>query len=133
MAYVTCVKTVYNESPYTIFVDNGEDTSRNFQLVPTENKWLNWGIPWIGREDESYKRLKFTSTQPFSKALCIYQDYWKPADANEVKYTWMEDFSYEKANGRAIGGDPDGGGNRNMIIKVDPMYGTLSVSLVRVP
>lgn len=78
MASVTYIKSIANNTPYTLTLINGENASYMF-AIGAQNVWNgSMAIPWIGRSAENYKALRLILGPRSETTIWIFQDYWQP-------------------------------------------------------
>ncbi|MBD2814433.1 hypothetical protein ID850_06575 [Xenorhabdus sp. Flor] len=117
MAKKTHIKTIENKTRYTVVIVNGEDGGKRIQI----NGFGEWRgdlvVPWIGRQDESWKALKiYIADEDNNDNVWVFQDYWYPPNQDAVKYHVGDNFSYE--NAKEIPGNNKGGGDKLLSILV---------------
>jgi len=117
-ASVTTIANISNKKTGLIYIRDGEGAVKDFS-VPRGGDWSGYlPVPWIGSDDENYKVINITIVaQEKDYVIYIYQDYWHPADKNEVKYSTSKFFSYSDPNNKRISGYPDYAGKKKLIIK----------------
>ncbi|MNJ54310.1 hypothetical protein D3C77_497450 [compost metagenome] len=117
MASVTYIKSIANNTPYTLTLINGENSSYMF-AIGAQNAWNgSMAIPWIGRSEENHKALRLILGPRSETTIWIFQDYWQPPHENAVKYIIAPSMDYEGAT-QELPGANRGGGNKNLIINL---------------
>jgi hypothetical protein len=111
MANVTNIRTIANSALSAIAITTNDGAKQMFS-VAAGGAWDGalW-VPWVGNNGEMWKCLVLALG---NRKLKIYQDYWKPAYQDAVKYVW-DNGSYE--DGNELGGNNRGGGEKALIIQ----------------
>lgn len=97
MASVTYLKSIANNTPYTLTLINGENSSYMF-AIGAQSAWNgSMAVPWIGKADENYKALQLILGPRSETRIWLFQDYWLPAHKNAVKYFTATEMDYDGA------------------------------------
>lgn len=117
MATVTYIKSIANNTPYTLTVINGENSSYMF-AIGAQSAWNgSMAIPWIGRSGEDYKAVRLILGPRAESNLWIFQDYYQPSGENAIKYLAAPSMDYEGGT-QELPGNNRRGGNKNLIINL---------------
>ena len=86
MASVSILRSIANNTPYTLSIRNGESKSDLFS-IGAQSAWNGcMNVPWIGKVSENYKAIELVMGAKAETTLWLFQDYWEPAHENAVKY-----------------------------------------------
>ncbi|TDF86718.1 hypothetical protein [Pseudomonas sp. H9] len=117
MASVTYIKSIANNTPYTLTLINGENSSYMF-AIGAQSAWNgSMAVPWIGKVEENYKALQLILGPRSETKIWLFQDYWLPAHKDAVKYITGSAMDYKGSTEELPGNNRDGG-NKNLIINL---------------
>ncbi|WP_442112361.1 hypothetical protein [Pseudomonas sp. NUPR-001] len=117
MASVTYLKSIANNTPYTLTLINGENSSYMF-AIGAQSAWNgSMAVPWVGKTDENYKALQLILGPRSETRIWLFQDYWLPAHKDAVKYITATEMDYAGTTNE-VPGTNRGGGNKNLIINL---------------
>ena len=118
MASVTYLKSIANNTPYTLTLVNGEDPSHSL-AVAAQGVWMGaLAIPWVGRASENYKALKLILGPRADAVIWVFQDYWEPAHQNAIKHLEAAQMAYASAEVEEVPGSNRGAGYKNLIVSL---------------
>ncbi|MHC6224192.1 hypothetical protein ACYU03_05340 [Pseudomonas sp. X10] len=117
MASVTYIKSIANNTPYTLTLINGENADYMF-AIGAQNVWNgSMAVPWVGRAAENHKALQLILGPQSATTIWVFQDYWNPPHENAIKYLTADEMDYDGAT-LELPGNNRGGGNKNLIINL---------------
>lgn len=118
MANVTYLRSIANNTPYTLTLIDGENRS-NSLAVGAQHVWNgSLAIPWIGRSTENHKALRLILGPSADTSIWLFQDYWQPAHMDAVKCITASSMEYTSEDVIEVIGDNRGGGNKNLIVNL---------------
>ncbi|CAM3529247.1 conserved hypothetical protein [Xenorhabdus nematophila ATCC 19061] len=115
MASKTHIRTIKNETEFSIVIVNGEDGNKRIEIDGFKKWQGDLVVPWIGRQGEAWKALKIYVTGGKGN-VWVFQDYWNPPHKDAIKYYEGNEFSYEGA--KEIRGNNQGAGDKLLLINV---------------
>ncbi|WP_124311290.1 hypothetical protein [Pseudomonas chlororaphis] len=111
MAKVTNLKSIANNTPYTMSVRNGENHSEQFSIAAGSAWNGSLWIPWIGKDSENYKAIQLLLGPRGDVTIWLFQDYWEPPNANAIKYLIAPEMKYSGGT-QEVDGNNRGGGEK---------------------
>nr|WP_314482337.1 hypothetical protein [uncultured Pseudomonas sp.] len=118
MASVTYLRSIANNTPYTLTLVDGENRSHSL-AVGAQSVWNgSLAVPWIGNKDEDYKALRLILGPDAETNIWVFQDYWLPAHKDAVKYLTGSSMDYTSESVKEVPGDNQEGGNKNLIVSL---------------
>lgn len=126
MASVSILRSIANNTPYTLSIRNGESKSDLFS-IGAQSAWNGcMNVPWIGKVSENYKAIELVMGAKAETTLWLFQDYWEPAHENAVTYLFGTEMDYTGGT-LEVPGNNRGGGNHNLIISLEGNRFTLKM------
>ncbi|NIF17072.1 hypothetical protein [Pantoea sp. Cy-639] len=118
MASVTYLRSIANNTPYTLTLVDGENRSQSL-AIGAQHSWNGaLAVPWIGRSGENNKALRLILGPAAESNIWMFQDYWQPAHENAIKYLAASTMEYASEEVIEVPGDNRGGGNKNLIVSL---------------
>lgn len=117
MASVTTLKSIVNSTQSSISVRNGENSSQAFTISANRTWEGKMDVPWIGKESEDYKAIRFLMGPASDVTIWLFQDYWNPPHQDAVKYLAAPAMSYN-AETIEVSGRNRGGGSKVLTISL---------------
>ncbi|HWD32633.1 hypothetical protein ACIKP7_10890 [Pseudomonas caricapapayae] len=118
MASVTYLRSIANNTPYTLTLVDGENSSQSF-AIGAQQAWTgSLAMPWIGRSGENHKAVRLILGPRSETNIWLFQDYWQPAHEDAIKYLTASSMEYTSESVREVQGNNRNGGNKNLIINL---------------
>ncbi|MCX2890009.1 hypothetical protein OO258_17385 [Pseudomonas sp. DCB_BI] len=118
MASVTYLRSIANNTPYTLTVIDGENRSHSL-AIGAQHAWNgSLAVPWIGKSSENHKALRLILGPAAGTSIWLYQDYWQPAHEDAIKQLTASTMEYASEEAVEVPGDNRNGGNKNLIINL---------------
>ena len=118
MASVTYLRSIANNTPYTMTLIDGEDPGMSL-AIGAQSAWTgSLAVPWIGHNGEDYKAMRVILGPRAETNLFLFQDYWQPAGENAIKYLESPTMSYTSNQVQEVPGSNRGGGSKNLIFSL---------------
>jgi hypothetical protein len=118
MASVTYLRSIANNTPYTLTLIDGENRSQSL-AIGAQQAWTGaLAVPWIGRSAENHKALRIILGPRSETNIWLFQDYWQPAHEDAIKYLTASSMEYASEEVQEVPGDNRKGGNKNLIINL---------------
>lgn len=118
MASVTYIRTIANNTPYTLTLVDGENRSQSLSVGAQQSWNGSLAVPWIGRSGENHKALRLILGPGAETTIWLFQDYWKPEHQDAIKYLKATAMSYDSEDVSEVPGDNRGGGVKNLIVSL---------------
>lgn len=118
MASVTYLRSIANNTPYTLTLIDGENRSQSL-AIGAQHVWNgSLAVPWIGKSEENYKALRLILGPGAETSIWLFQDYWQPAHKDAVKYLTASSMEYASEEVMEVPGDNREGGSKNLIVSL---------------
>ncbi len=118
MASVTYLRSIANNTPYTLTLVDGESRSQSL-AIGAQHAWNgSLAVPWIGKSKENYKALRLILGPGAVTSIWLFQDYWQPAHKDAVKYLTASSMEYLSEEVMEVPGDNREGGSKNLIVSL---------------
>ena len=118
MASVTYLRSIANNTPYTLTLVDGESRSQSL-AIGAQHAWNgSLAVPWIGKSKENYKALRLILGPGAETNIWVFQDYWQPAHKDVVKYQTASSMEYTSEEVMEVPGDNHEGGSKNLIVSL---------------
>ncbi|WDY58934.1 hypothetical protein [Pseudomonas sp. PSKL.D1] len=118
MASVTYLRSIANNTPYTLTLIDGENRS-NSLAIGAQHVWNGQlAVPWIGRAAEDYKAIRIILGPRAETNIWMFQDYWEPAHKDAIKCLSGSTMDYTSTDTIEVPGDNRGGGSKNLIVNL---------------
>ncbi len=118
MASVTYLRSIANNTPYTLTLVDGENRSHSL-AIGAQDVWNgSLAIPWIGKAEENYKAMRLILGPAAKTSIWIFQDYWEPAHKDAIKFLSASSMDYTSLDIEEVAGDNRNGGNKNLIVSL---------------
>lgn len=118
MASVTYLRSIANNTPYTLTLVDGESRSQSL-AIGAQHAWNgSLAVPWIGKSKENYKALRLILGPGAETNIWVFQDYWQPAHKDVVKYLTASSMEYTSEEVMEVPGDNNEGGSKNLIVSL---------------
>lgn len=118
MASVTYLRSIANNTPYTLTLVDGEDLSHSL-AIGGQQTWVGWlTIPWIGKSEENYKAIRLILGPAADTNIWLFQDYWQPAHKDAIKYLVASTMEYASEELAEVPGNNRNGGYKNLIVSL---------------
>ncbi|MDP9663037.1 UNVERIFIED_ORG: protoheme ferro-lyase [Pseudomonas cremoricolorata] len=118
MASVTYLRSIANNTPYTLTLVDGESRSQSL-AIGAQHAWNgSLAVPWIGKSKENYKALRLILGPGAETNIWVFQDYWQPAHKDVVKYLTASSMEYTSEEVMEVPGDNHESGSKNLIVSL---------------
>ena len=118
MASVTYLRSIANNTPYTLTLVDGESRSQSL-AIGAQHAWNgSLAVPWIGKSKENYKALRLILGPGAETNIWVFQDYWQPAHKDVVKYLTASSMEYTSEEVMEVPGDNHEGGSKSLIVSL---------------
>ncbi|MNJ31786.1 hypothetical protein D3C77_264340 [compost metagenome] len=118
MASVTYLRSIANNTPYTLTLIDGENRSQSL-AIGAQQAWTgSLAVPWIGKSSENHKALRLILGPRSGTNIWLFQDYWQPAHEDAIKYLTASNMEYASEEVQEVPGDNRKGGNKNLIVNL---------------
>ncbi|MHC2147385.1 hypothetical protein [Pseudomonas sp. 210_17 TE3656] len=118
MASLTYLRSIANNTPYTLTLIDGENRSQSL-AIGAQQAWAgSLAIPWIGNSGENHKALRLILGPRSATNIWLFQDYWQPAHEDAIKYLTASSMEYASEEVQEVPGDNRKGGDKNLIVNL---------------
>ena len=118
MASVTYLRSIANNTPYTLTLIDGENRSQSL-AIGAQHVWNgSLAVPRIGKSEENYKALLLILGTGAETKIWLFQDNWQPAHKDAVKYLTASSMEYASEEVMEVPGDNREGGSKNLIVSL---------------
>ncbi|WP_336331988.1 hypothetical protein [Pseudomonas putida] len=118
MASVTYLRSIANNTPYTLTLVDGENRGQSL-AIGAQHVWNgSLAVPWIGKSEENYKALRLILGPAAETSIWVFQDYWQPAHQDAIKCLTASSMEYASEEVIEVAGDNHDGGSKNLIVSL---------------